>query len=927
MKPLLLAVLALPLLASPIHAQPKEPTPEQAAFFESKVRPLLVAHCQECHGAKKQKGDVRLDSRAAILSDSELGPIVVPGQPDKSVLLRVMQHTGPIKMPPKGKLPAADLDTLAAWIKMGAPWPSDAVAKKANDAWRTHWAFQPIRKPTVPMAKEAASPIDAFLLAKLAEKGLKLSVAADPRTLLRRQTFDLVGLPPTPEEVETFVQEWNAPGSTPATRQSLKEKAVGRLLASPHHGERWGRHWLDVARYADTKGYVFFEEANFPWAYTYRDYVIRSFNEDKPFDRFVVEQLAADLLPLGDDRRPLTALGFLTLGGRFMNNAHDILDDRIDVATRGLMGLTMACARCHDHKYDPVSAKDYYGLYGVFANSVEATSPPLFTPPPQTDEYAKFEKELLVRERKLKEFVKSKHDELTTNARKRVAEYLLAAHALRDVPSTEDFMLIADGADLNPTMIVRWQKYLQRAAKKHDPVFAPWHALGALPEAELSNKTIGALDQLVQAKDRPLHSRVVQALRANPPKSMKDAAQQYATILHAVDKQWIDMLKADPKATRLPDDADEALRLVFHGLDAAANVTLLPYGDLSLLPDRASQGKLQELRKAMEQWRSTGKGAPARAHALEDLPTPVESHVFTRGNPNNRGDAAPRQLPAFLTGCQTKPFTQGSGRLELARAIASKDNPLTARVIVNRVWLHHFGQGLVRTPSDFGLRSDPPSHPELLDWLAATFIEDGWSLKKLHRRIVLSNAYSERSDDRPDAAAIDPENRLLWKMPRQRLDFEATRDSLLFVAGKLDRAVGGPSVTTPLATTANRRTLYSFLDRLNVPGLFRTFDFPSPDATSPQREDTTIAPQALFLMNHPFVMESARNVLRRPELAGEKNAGQRIERIHQLLFTRLPSPRERELATAYVQANGESAVAWERYVHALLQTNEFAWID
>ncbi len=914
----------LALLTSPmrLRAQQKEPTPEQAAFFEAKVRPLLVEHCHACHGPKKQQGDLRLDSRAAILASAENGPIVVPGHPDKSGLIQAIQYTGAIKMPKKGKLPAAAIDTLTAWVKMGAPWPSEKSTKKDDDAWRTHWAFQPTRKPAVQMVNGVSSAIDALLMTKLDAKGLKPSAAADPRTLLRRLTFDVIGLPPTPEEMDAFVMECAS-----AKPQVALAKAVDRLLASPHYGERWGRHWLDVARYADTKGYVFFEEANFPWAYTYRDYVIRSLNEDKPYDQFVVEQLAADLLPLGDDRRSLTALGFLTLGGRFMNNAHDILDDRIDVATRGLMGLTMSCARCHDHKYDPVSAKDYYGLYGVFASSTEAVVPPLFLPAPKTDEYAKFEKELLIREKKLTDFVKSKRDELTAGARKRVAEYLLASHALRDVPSTEDFMLIADGADLNPTMIVRWQKYLQRTAKKHDPVFAPWHALGAVPEADLPAKAVAILDRLTASKETPIHPLVAKALRANPPKSMKDAAQQVASVLHAADKQWAETLKTSPQATRLADDADEALRLVLHGADAPANVAVLPYGDLSLLPDRPSQGKLQELRKALEQWRSTGKGAPARAHALEDLPTPIESHVFTRGNPNSRGDAAPRQLPAFLTNHQAKPFMQGSGRLELARAIASKDNPLTARVIVNRVWMHHFGQGLVRTPSDFGLRSDPPSHPELLDWLAATFIEDGWSLKMLHRRILLSAAYAQRSDDRAEAARIDPENRLLWKMPRQRLDFEATRDSLLFVAGKLDRGVGGPSVTAPLAATANRRTLYSFLDRLNVPGLFRTFDFPSPDATSPQREDTTIAPQALFLMNHPFVLEAARNVLRRPEIANEKDATKRIDRMHQLLFARPPSPHERELATAYLKSGSDTSAAWERYVHALLQTNEFVWVD
>ena len=405
---------------------------------------------------------------------------------------------------------------------------------------------------------------------------------------------------------------------------------------------------------------------------------------------------------------------------------------------------------------------------------------------------------------------------------------------------------------------------------------------------------------------------------------MSELAQQYASVLLTVDKKWQE-LSASKK--QLDDPVEEELRLVFYGPEAPANVALPVYGDLFLAPDRASQERLQGLRSALDNWLSSGAGAPPRAHVLEDLPTPFQPYLFLRGNPNQRGEALQRRLPALLEHLGPGSFTNGSGRRELARAIVNPANPLTARVLVNRIWSHHFGAGLVRTPSDFGLRSEPPSHPELLDYLAATFVENNWSIKKLHRMIVMSRVYLQKSDDRPDGVKLDPENRLLWKWNRQRLDFEATRDALLAVAARLDGKIGGPSVRDPLGRAANRRTLYSYVDRLNVPGIFRTFDFPSPDATSPQRSNTTIAPQALFMMNHPFVIECARNVMKRADVSQEEDANRKIERVYRILFGRAPSAEETALGRRFIEAEENTAVGWDRYVHALLQTNEFCWID
>ncbi len=890
-------------------------------YFERRVRPVLLEHCFSCHGAGKQRGGLRLDSRSAILKGGDSGPAVRPGDPEQSLLVRAVRRSGDLAMPPKNPLKPDAVEALAAWVKMGAPWPAAAVADTTTDAWKRHWAFQPLRDPPLPAVKDTAwghTSVDPFVLARLEAVGLAPSAPADKRTLIRRATFDLLGLPPTPEEVAAFEAD-AAPDAF--------ARVVDRLLASPHYGERWGRHWLDVARYADTKGYVFFEESPFPWAYTYRDWVIRAFNEDLPYDQFVLQQLAADQLPLGTDRRPLCALGFLTLGGRFMNNVQDVLDDRIDVVTRGLLGLTVSCARCHDHKFDPIPSADYYSLYGVFASCVEPPVPPLFAEPPQTPEYARFRKELETREKMLEDYRRARHAEVTSGARTRVAEYLLAAHAARDQPITDEFMLLADVGDLNPAMLKRWQAYLARTREGHHPVLAPWHRFAALPQKDFTAQAREAAAHLAA----PINPLVARAFADRPPATLAEVAKRYAEVLNAADKLWQEAVqraaeaKAAPPAG-LPDPAQEELRQVFYGPEAPPNVAPGLVNDLDLFPDRASQGKLQELRKAVEQWRINGPGAPPRAMVLADAPVPHEPHVFLRGNPNNLGPAVPRRFLSALAGPDRRPFLHGSGRLELAQAIIDPKNPLTARVLVNRVWLHHFGQGLVRTPSDFGLRSDPPTHPELLDHLAATFVREGWSIKKLHRLVLLSATYRQRSDDRPECRKVDPGNLRLWRTERQRLDFEATRDALLFVTGRLDRTAGGPPVKDVLSPAARRRTVYGYLDRLNVPGLFRTFDFPSPDSSSPRRDLTTIPQQALFLLNHPFVLECARQVASRPELAGEKDFGRKVTTLYRLLYGRVPTAAEVGLAREFLGGAVEGP-GWARYAQGLLMANEFAFVD
>lgn len=923
-----------------VAATAAEPSAADAEFFEKQIRPLLIRHCYQCHGdLAEPKGGLKLTSRDGLLAGGDSGPAAVAGHADESLLIAAVNYDG-LEMPPEGdRLPPEEIARLTRWVERGLPWPElDAEALSHGEtlaeeeqiaaARQTHWAFQPVVDPPLPAVRDAGwprMPLDRFVAAELERRRLSPSPPADKRTFLRRVSFDLIGLPPTPDQIDDFL----ADQSPEAPR-----RVIERLLASPHYGERWGRHWLDVARYADTKGYVLFQESAFPWSYTYRDYVVRSFNEDLPYDRFLVEQIAADQLELGADRRPLTALGFLTIGSSFMNNQYDVIDDRIDVVTRGLLGLTVSCARCHDHKYDPIPTRDYYSLYGVMASSVEPTVPPLFEDPPDTQAYRDFARELTERERKLNEFLDGKFRSLVDGARGRVGEYLLAAHALRDNPPTDNYMLLADGEDLNPTMIIRYQAFLRHRAQRHDPELAIWRALAELSEGEFAEQADPTVRQTIAAAtdEKPINPFVAGAFLTAQLEKLDDAADVYGRLLGSADRLWRRAIERAVAAGEAPPEqlADanlEALRQLLHGPSAPATMAPSDIGTLALLPDRPSQKVRSELLKAIEEWRASGPAAPPRAMVLEDLPKPVEPRVFRRGNPSTPGDAVPRRFLRVLCDDSPAPFERGSGRLELARAIASRDNPLTARVLVNRVWLAHFGSPLVATPSDFGLRSEPPTHPALLDHLAAGFMRNGWSVKWLHRQIVLSATYAQTSRDRPECAEVDPENASLWRMNRRRLGFEAMRDALLAVSGRLAQRVGGPAVADMFSPAATRRTLYGHIDRLNLPGVFRTFDFPNPDATSPARPQTTVPQQALFFLNHPLVIQAAEQLLARDEVRGHSAPAAKIEHLYRLAFSREPSSEELSWAQQYVSSAGDRPGAWRELTQGLLASNEFLFID
>ncbi len=973
------------MAGSPALSQAADPAGSE--FFEQKIRPILVENCYKCHSpeAEKVKGGFLLDTREHLLKGGDTGPAVVPGEPDKSLLIKAVRYTDEnLQMPPKGKkLSPEQIADLEAWVKMGAPDPRVAKVNEGTETIaikaRTHWAFQPLKQPAIPKVRNrrwVKTPVDAFILARLEDKGLVPSPQADRRTLIRRATFDLLGLPPNPEEVADFIVDKSPEAFA---------KVIERLLASPQYGERWGRYWLDVARYADTRGYVFEEERRYPYSYTYRDYVIRAFNDDLPYNQFILEQIAADQLPLGEDKRPLAALGFLTLGRRFVNNTHDIIDDRIDVVCRGTMGLTVTCARCHDHKYDPIPTKDYYSLYGVFASSTEPEEEPLLGVIDNSKAHDEYVAEHKKRVEERASFKATKETELAAQLRRQSGEYLLAAYDAQKGKDKAEIDTLASNRHLDAGVLHRWMNNLESWGQTTNGIFSAWFAFAALPENEFAAraKRISAQFEIspttpvadppassiqngkspgtVSPLPGPLPIRwgagetlpainplVAFAFATNPPASMKEVAERYGKLFNEVDKHWHDLqmpqtnqasdstqnvkLKIENSSppTAIPDPAEESLRQILYATDAPAN---LPVAEFDRLYDVPTTQKLRELQRKIVELDATHPGAPPRAMALVDKPKPNNVQVFIRGNSDNRGPEVPRQFPEVLAGPDRKPFHKGSGRLELAQAIATSANPLTARVFVNRVWLHHLGAALVRTPSDFGLRSEPPTHPELLDYLAACFIQEGWSIKKLHRLIMLSSVYQQSSEENPVGAKIDPNNALLWRMNRQRLDFEALRDTLLAVSGQLDSTVGGHPVDIVTAPFSTRRTVYGYVDRQNLPSVFRTFDFASPDATSPQRFFTTVPQQALFLMNSPFVVEQATNLVQRAEFKTLGSDGQRVRFLYQQTLQRDPSSDEVRLACRFLEAQRQfeaphnALSGWEQYAQVLLLANELAFVD
>lgn len=759
-------------------------------------------------------------------------------------------------------------------------WTAQAAVQADLEKARTWWAFQPVKKPAPPPVRHAAwcrNEVDRFILARLEAQGQHPPPAAGPRALLRRMSYRLTGLPPSLEEVRAFESE------AALDIAGAVQRAAARLLASPRYGEGQARHWLDVARYADTKGYVYArEERFFVHSHLYRDWVIRAFNDDLPYDQFLRLQIAADHIvpPHSPD---LAAMGFLTLGRRFLGVTHDIIDDRIDIVTRGTMALTVQCARCHDHKYDPVTARDYYALYGVF----HAGNERLERIGPETSD-----KELAKRMEALREAMQKRRAEVGERLRTRLADYLAAQLELSKYPE-EGFDEILGADDLNPASVRLWRDFLHTADDTH-PIFGPWKVLARIPSGEFAAQAAPALEAL-RGK---LNERVAAAF-ASPPASMLEAAQRYGALFKAA---------ADAPAPR--DAAAEQLCAFLEADDSPSAVpnTGIVSNEAYFVNDVREE--LWKLQSEVDRWLVKTPAAPAFTVIHADNGETRLPRVFKRGSPAQPGEEVPRRFITFLTGGTEVPFRQGSGRRELADAIASPRNPLTARVMVNRLWQQHFGEGLVKTAGDFGLRAEPPTHPELLDWLAARFIESGWSVKAMHRLIINSAAWQSSAP------------------PRRRLEFEQLRDSLLAATGELDLKSAGGRAEDALAEGSRRRTIYSLVDRQYVPSTFTTFDFPHPDVHSSERNETLVPQQALFFLNSPFVAHRVRALVKR---TGDSAPDEKVHLLHRWLYQRDATPQELERAEKFVAAaeppEAGMLTPWEQYAQVLVMAGEFTFVD
>jgi mono/diheme cytochrome c family protein/cytochrome c553 len=1190
---ILLTLVVFTASFSVSQARAAETSPEQADFFETKIRPVLINRCFECHGNGQSKGGLSLENRDSFLKGGETGVVVEPGKPDASSLIEAIRHDGAVKMPPKHKLPDREIADLTQWVSHGAAWPIlnvkiplgnlfDDVAETSlgdaidsdqfkaaadatdlgvdrvvqgwgteteiasgikfdfqtlgsgtethglvvNDSWgdggirtlgqqfdangprteagigmhanalitfdlteirkagnlpptqsfvfrseraglnddvssgngsihlavivsrstgapnekvlaayvdgvkadfafengkfaisgavpspltsngkfanfevplppeaqfvtlvataaatgpggnpissdhavfsdvrlefesptvtiaqlgraapiseylitpqqRAFWSFQPVRDVPSPTVKDSGwvkKPLDAFILAELEQRGLKPVGAADRATLLRRVSYDLIGLPPTPEEVTAFVSD---------TSNDAWEKVIDRLLASPHYGERWGRHWLDVARYAEDQAHTF-QARNYPNGYRYRDWVVNSLNQDKPYDRFLMEQIAGDLLPEPPDAKGaadrlerLPALGYFALGPVYYQDAGcaakaaaDELDDRVDTLARGLLGLTVACARCHDHKFDPISQRDYYSLAGVFSSTNYQEAPLVTTD--VVEGYQAGQKTIKEQQDIIQKYLETEAIGLQdSQARETTAKLLIAVwqkkHPFSErqkntgdqqkKPSRQE---IAKNAGVPDWQFERWEKFLSSKNKEQIPQLKAWYEL---PEPD-ANRTEEIPANVTQAAEA-FRNDVVAALDARD----------------TLKKQHADAVAAAPEAEKskikpadLPQPQAGLLEQLFKKQDGPA---VIPQDKVEAFLAGDAKQKHADFKTELARRQKEAPPMYSVAHSLTEG-KPADMRIYLRGNHQKPGPEAPRRFLAVLTSEEPKAFSLGSGRLELAQAVASRDNPLTARVIVNRIWQQHFGRGIVGTPSNFGNLGERPSHPQLLDHLAHLLMANGWSLKKLHREIALSATYQLSSGHDAHNMEVDADNRYFWRMNRRRLDVEAWRDALLSVSGGLDPTVGGPSGDLGSAGN-NRRTLYGKISRHDLNPLLRLFDFPDPNITSEKRTQTTVPLQQLFVLNSEFFVRQAQALTKRLTADPKESDADRIRRAYLLLYGRAATDDEVQLgqgfltATAITDDKGQPAMsqlsAWQQYTQVLLGANEFTYVD
>ena len=927
--------LALALGSSQLPAQ----TRDQIEFFEKKIRPVLAANCQACHSAQLKTAELDLSSAAGFVRGGQSGPLVSLDEPPASRLLKVTGYEEKLKMPPTGKLKEHEIADLIQWVEMGAPWPgaAEVLAKEPGkknptpeftEEQKNFWAFQPMRDPQLPTVADYGweqSPIDRFILAKLEEKGIQPSARAGKMTLLRRASFNLTGLPPSEEEIAAFLAD-DSPGAF--------KKVVNRLLDSPRYGEHWGRHWLDVARYADSTGND--EDHRYPYAWRYRDYVIQAFNDDMPYDQLVREQIAGDLLPSGNsdgiNRRGVVATGLLALGPKAVAQQdkkkmlYDVYDEQLDVVSKAFMGLTITCARCHDHKFDPILQKDYYSLTGIFAStrnfqdSQTHVSKLLFKPLVEQQVYEAYKD----------------HKDRIFYARFEIEDIFSEAvgrHNDRVYPRLKDYMLsawevIQDGASaaelskkkqLNEVTLRRWAAYLKPGGK------TPKHL------NDWRQATKDDLDEVAAAYQKKFDERTGEW--------RKDL------------ERWRERVKRMVKEANMPPPRKPRFR---EGRDAFYHdVVFKEDGPFYLSEEQQektliseSRKKLAGLRAWLKHLEETAPPEPPMACAVEESEI-VDQKLFIRGDHHNPGEDVPKGFPVILGGRDEPPITEGSGRLALANWLARPGHPLTARVMVNRIWQWHFGKGIVSTPSNFGATGTRPTHPELLDFLAQHFVRSGWSIKAMHRLIMLSSAYQASSSVAEEQNRLDPENELLSHFSRRRLNVEEIHDGLLAMEGKLDLTMGGTlqeGVGTDGENSSKRlsinpdevtrRMIYIPLRRSNLPTLLNLFDFGDATTTMGKRSQTNVAPQALFMMNSEFVAERAKNLAQRLLDDETLSDSRRVERAYRITLNRQADPGEIDSALTYVgnvkerfQDSFSASDAWGSFCRILLASNDFIYVD
>lgn len=920
-------------------------------FFENNIRPIFANNCSSCH-VDITSGGLKLDSREALLKGGARGPALVPGDPDKSLIITAVHQTTALKMPKGGKLTPQEVADLTEWVKHGAVWPKSAPGTVFSasvktgvitDKQRAFWSFQPLKVISVPEVKDAhwaKTPIDKFALAKMEEAGLKPPAQADRRTLIRRATYDLTGLPPTPEEVEAFEKD-----KSPHAWESL----IDRLLASPKYGERWGRHWLDVARYAeddvrglDPKGRGYMP---FNGAYRYRDWVIKSFNQDMPYDQFLRLQIAGDKIPAKtkqEQEEYLTATSYLGAGPWVWDQAEPIQgraderNERVDAVTRGTLGMTVACARCHNHKYDPITQKDYYALIGIFANSTYKEYPTVSEA--QAAAYESNQAKLEKLQIDLQEYTRTETRQLADALANQTANYMVAAWNVLGKPKST-VEEAASQAKLDPEVLRRWVDYLTPGKKQQYDYLKDWQAMvaaggGTGDEAKVLAESFQRLVFRVRrhARDVEEQNEIIRDKNDVPRHRVHDAKpSEFETDDQfcpgcALELKTIPIdeakLYSDIFVTRSGDEEAKFQPgvLVFVGWDLTSRLgpPLQSYIE-------AQQKQIADLKKEL------GPENYPYVHGMADKQQIQDVKLNVRGNPHSLGDTVPRRFLTVLTTPETKPYSNGSGRLELANDIAG--SPIAMRVIVNRVWKWHFGSGIVNTPDNFGYVGEEPTDPELLEFLAHEFVANGRSIKKLQKEIMLSAVYQSSVLESPEAHEKDGANRLYSHFNRQRLDAEEIRDTMLFVSGDLDaKKTSGPS--SDFSEDNTEPTVFCKVSRYRLNNYLQVFDFPNPSFTSEQRFSSNVPLQQLYFMNNPFVYKQAGILAER--VHSEPADKDRIVKLYEYVFQRKPSDEELALGLKFLSTTpekagysvaGEPITAWRQYARIMLSSNEFQFLD